>query len=256
MRDRTCDICGHHYEAVRRDQRYCGKRCRQKANNLRNAPYVARYRAKNPKLYDVICELCGEHARVSAPRLRFCSHDCSVLWKMENGLSGRQDYAKRSKALVHVGPMDVCHLHPKHPARRQPLGRDGVNWTLIVSGPCLWCRDPFTGLAAAITHAPKYCSKRCRVNASRARLGRFVIPPGVRHAIYVRDDFTCQLCFDSVDMTLPPSDAWGHTLDHIVCQSWADDPDHSPANLRLAHRWCNSMRADETNQGHTLFDAA
>lgn len=24
------------------------------------------------------------------------------------------------------------------------------------------------------------------------------------------------------------------------------EPDHSPANLRLAHRWCNSVRGDES----------
>jgi len=48
-----------------------------------------------------------------------------------------------------------------------------------------------------------------------------------------------------VDAALPPNDRWAATLDHIECQSWALMADHSEANLRLAHRMCNSIRSDE-----------
>ncbi len=71
----------------------------------------------------------------------------------------------------------------------------------------------------------------------------------IRVDIYERDEWTCQLCFEPVDrdlMTLDPSNVWAPTLDHIVCQSWTSEPDHSPENLRLAHRWCNSVRSDES----------
>jgi len=71
------------------------------------------------------------------------------------------------------------------------------------------------------------------------------VPPKVRRAIYERDGWMCQLCDDPVDPDLGQSDLWGPTLDHIVCQSWGEEPDHSPGNLRLAHRWCNSVRGDE-----------
>jgi 5-methylcytosine-specific restriction endonuclease McrA len=93
----------------------------------------------------------------------------------------------------------------------------------------------------------RFCSDRCGKNASRARTGRFTIPPQVRSAIYERDAWTCQLCRSPVDPDLPPSDVWAATLDHIECQSWALVPDHSPENLRLAHRWCNSVRGDESH---------
>jgi hypothetical protein len=45
-------------------------------------------------------------------------------------------------------------------------------------------------------------------------------------------------------MSTDPLDDWAPSLDHIEPQSWALIPDHSPANLRLAHRWCNSVRGD------------
>lgn len=81
--------------------------------------------------------------------------------------------------------------------------------------------------------------------AAKARHGRFRIPLPERLAIYERDGWVCQLCFEPVDPDLPPSNTWSATLDHIVCQSWSEEPDHSPENLRLAHRWCNSVRGDE-----------
>lgn len=83
-----------------------------------------------------------------------------------------------------------------------------------------------------------------------------MVPATVRAAIYERDRWTCQLCFEPVDPDLGPSDAWAATLDHIVCQSWGEEPDHSPANLRLAHRWCNSVRGDETYYDATILAAA
>lgn len=70
-----------------------------------------------------------------------------------------------------------------------------------------------------------------------------------------RDQWTCQLCGDPVDAALDSSDQWGATLDHIVCQSWTDSPDHSDSNLRLAHRWCNSVRADERHYDASVLAA-
>lgn len=66
-----------------------------------------------------------------------------------------------------------------------------------------------------------------------------------RLAIYERDGWTCQLCGDPVDGTLDPvRDAMAATLDHITPRSLALFPDDSPANLRLAHRACNSRRSN------------
>jgi len=64
----------------------------------------------------------------------------------------------------------------------------------------------------------------------------------VRLGVYERDGWICQLCGEPVDPNLHPNHRYGATLDHIVCQSWTNEPDHSPANLRLSHRTCNSRR--------------
>jgi 5-methylcytosine-specific restriction endonuclease McrA len=77
-----------------------------------------------------------------------------------------------------------------------------------------------------------------------------------RLAVYERDGWICQLCFEPVDPNLPHLDNWAATLDHIVCRAWTDEPDHSPENLRLAHRWCNSVRGDETYYQPDVLAAA
>ena len=94
----------------------------------------------------------------------------------------------------------------------------------------------------------KYCSALHAKAAGRARYkarhGRFAITRTRRLAIYERDGWICQLCFEPVDPALPSSHRMSATLDHIECQSWVLLPDHSDANLRLAHLICNSRRSD------------
>lgn len=100
-------------------------------------------------------------------------------------------------------------------------------------------------LAGSFSTRSLYCSKRCAKNASNNRRGRFVIPAKRRLAIYERDGWVCQLCREPVDPDA--TDIWRPTLDHIAPQSHQLIPDHSDANLRLAHMWCNSVRGDESH---------
>lgn len=116
------------------------------------------------------------------------------------------------------------------------------------AGRCEWCDDGFiqdlriTGILA------RYCSGRCRKQATKTRhrlaSGRFSIARRERLAIYERDGWTCQICMEPVDPDTPSGDLWSATLDHIIPQSRSLIPDHSPENLRLAHLWCNSVRGD------------
>jgi len=108
---------------------------------------------------------------------------------------------------------------------------------------CGWCGDTY--LARRLT---TYCSRRCKSRAYKVRVlvdrGEFAITKAARLAIYERDSWTCQLCGDGVDAGLDPLHDMAASLDHIVCQSWTDAPDHTPANLRLAHRICNIRRSN------------
>lgn len=155
--------------------------------------------------------------------------------------------------VLHPNPDPLTHIPLRHPLRRPLPPRPRRGWSFLVSGPCSWCSEHFTTGASGTDPAcfPKFCSPACAKNAARERSGRFRIRPTVRQSIYERDGWQCQLCGDAVDPDLPSSDPWAATLDHIECQSWVLIPDHSPSNLRLAHRWCNSARGD----GRSAFAA-
>jgi hypothetical protein len=85
---------------------------------------------------------------------------------------------------------------------------------------------------------------------SQGAVSRPPIPPTVRAAVYVRDDWTCQLCGLRIPPTLPEhlsgqrapatSDGTDLTLDHRVPFSLGG-PD-TVENLRAACRPCNSAR--------------
>lgn len=73
------------------------------------------------------------------------------------------------------------------------------------------------------------------------------IPRAERYAIYERDGWVCQICFEPVDPDLPGKHRMAATLDHIEPRSLVLIPDHSAANLRLAHRVCNSRRGNRVS---------
>src|SRR5699024_5069893 len=111
-----------------------------------------------------------------------------------------------------------------------------------LSGPCAWCGVEFT---IADQLEALCCSDRCSRARRRSLAGdRFRPPPRLRKAIYERDDWICQLCFEPVDKDAHYLNDWAPSLDHVVPQSAHLFPDHSEQNLRTAHRWCNAVRSD------------
>lgn len=165
------------------------------------------------------CERCRASFETRADgRSRFCSVSCSK---------------RRSRELVHVGPKVV--VAPPVPVTIVSAPKW---WAVIVQGPCAWCGEQFTATGSTTL----YCSIRCSRAVSKSRRGRFTIPPRVRRAIYERDDWTCQLCMEPVERDADPLSDWFPSLDHIEPQSFVLLPDHSPSNLRTAHRWCNAVR--------------
>lgn len=123
-------------------------------------------------------------------------------------------------------------------------------WLWVV-GECAQCLQAFTRHG----RVSRFCSTKCRQRARRT----WKIATRDRLAIYERDGWVCQLCEEPVDrdlMTTDPLNDWAPSLDHIEPQSHALIPDHSPENLRLAHRWCNSVRGDLSYYDETVLRAA
>lgn len=191
----------------------------------------------------VSCDVCGtqvEKYYASKSRRQVCSDRCRYFLRWGKFPPGNE--------LVHVGPAP----EPVAPPAPVTVVTAGRYWGAITSGPCNWCGEQFTALSGLAL----YCSKRCRSQATKSRRDETFQPsPILRRAIYERDDWTCQLCFDPVDPDADPLSDWFPSLDHIVPQSHMLIPDHSPENLRTAHRWCNAVRGDGTYHAD-LFEEA
>lgn len=123
----------------------------------------------------------------------------------------------------------------------------------FVSGRCAWCDGWFT---AVTTHIARLCSSRCTSRYADFKYGGHTsnwIVPRRRMAIYERDDWVCQLCFEPVDQDVHYLDDWAPSLDHIVPRSLGGG--HESENLRLAHRWCNAVLGDGSRYSEEFFAA-
>lgn len=67
-----------------------------------------------------------------------------------------------------------------------------------------------------------------------------------------RDKYKCHICRKRVNMNLDVQDMYSPTMDHLIPISLGGD--HSYANIRLAHRICNSRKGNRAvNEQLLLF---
>lgn len=220
----TCDPCRFAWNAV--------------SSKRVSAARVAGWRPPSRTTYALTCESCEAEFRCEERKQRFCSRRCF----------GRASRKVQSTELV-----IRARVRADAPPTPTTIVTTPKWWAVLVAGPCAWCGTNFVGVGSTTL----YCSDRCiRQRTEMARGKRFQISPIVRRAIYERDNWTCQLCKSAVDPAADPWSDWYPSLDHIVPQSRMLIPDHSPANLRTAHRWCNAVRGDGTYHADLFEDAS
>lgn len=143
-------------------------------------------------------------------------------------------------------------LHRRFQAKIDKAARGRKSNRVFVAGGCTWCGEYFVGVGSAAS----YCSDKCATSATfkkRSSGKTFKISPRKRREIYERDGWTCKLCSHPVSQTEHYLSDYAASLDHIIPKALQLVPDHSPANLRLVHRWCNSSRGDGSNMSHEEF---
>lgn len=259
---RVCAECGQ----LRQDQRR-GRRCTPCRYER-----AKRLAAEQEKF--CVADGCGSPATVK----NLCLTHYSYRYRQQSGYV-RKNYPKPVKRFVctfcavefetqeSVASYcsRECHRHDRlacSPSREVELQRSSarrlrawVGLTLpshnrpFVVGPCAHCGETFVSRTDS-----KYCSKTCASRAAWKRRydlrGEFYVSPRERLAIYDRDGWDCQLCFEPVPPGVDVNDDLAATLDHIVPQSLQLIPDHSPQNLRLAHRACNVRRSNLMEYEH------
>ena len=186
------------------------------------------------------CATCG-----NASTRKFCSDDCK--WrgakKMKcvdcNRNTGWRHTDKRAGSSPRCRP---CLRNHKGPQRHGTL-------RMYRAGKCRCDLCSAANAKQSREYAANFrerngFSLRSKYRNASAAKKHSGVPMKVRREVYERDNWTCQICFETVDPTLHFNDRMAATVDHIECQSWALIPDNSLKNLRLAHRACNSRRRD------------
>ena len=244
MLDRTCPVCTERMpEGSSARALYCSPKCQKWAGNHLgkricsldgcNRPHRARGLCSphyNERLAvgwhvkrEVPCAACGvlvmKDSSSSRARRPVCSDRCRAFltwgkWPASKDLVPAPWIAKKTRPVVEF----------------RSLKR------VFIQGACGRCGEQFMAVNPLGGTTSRFCCARRKFSPPRSQRSR----------IYERDGWVCQLCMEPVNPLLDVADNWSATLDHIVPQSRQVIPDHSDENLRLAHRWCNSVRGDET----------
>mgnify|MGYP001564125414 CR=1 FL=1 len=243
MNQRDCAACGKPFDVNPRERRprlTCSERCR----GLRRHGTLA-------ALTHAPCPVCGADMTGRRSDAQYCASAC---WDVANGKRRAEPLALIHCALSSCGvEFQPTHSNQRCCTEKHGKALDKLNAKSsgrdMVAVPCAVCASDVLAYPGRTVRA-KCCSAECRdtyVAGLPKRVSKsFYVSKSNRAAIYQRDGWTCQLCFEPVQSDLDPLDNWAPSLDHIICQSWTETPDHSPENLRLAHRWCNSVRGNET----------
>lgn len=72
---RKCAYCAEDYQATRRAQRYCSRKCNTRA---------AQSRAASLQVRDLTCEWCGTPFQSKRTNARFCTHACALAYHGKN----------------------------------------------------------------------------------------------------------------------------------------------------------------------------
>lgn len=267
MAERTCVLCGASITMGRSDRKYCSALCSSRSFNdrrrsdgrlkaqrkkhagtrnawMREAKRAGKYRYTEERQ----CAYCGHS--FDAPRgtpQSTCSRICASAAKRGEWPTSRVPWRTCpdcGDVRIERGPSPSRCEDCRRPARPR----------VFVGGECAWCGDAF--VVPSFTGEARYCSARClkKWHKSQRESSPFLVSPVVRAAIYERDRWLCQICYEPVDANAHYLDDWAPSLDHIVPQSKGGG--HEPENLRLAHRWCNAVRGDGSYYADELFAAA
>lgn len=192
-----------------------------------------------PRRPDLPCASCGEMMWRSATSLPEGQARCRKCRYANTAHGTRRRYREHGCRCDECRAWANAQSRAYNASRRERTGES--YWQSIkpakqrtTTGECTKCGKAMD----RVRTASPLCAP-CRGNRPGYNIR---VSAESRLAIYERDGWICQICTEPVDPAAPANTTWDATLDHIVPRSKGGDD--SPANLRLAHRWCNSVRGD------------
>ena len=244
---KICLYCNTEFQTLYKDNKYCTSTCAARHTaDLRRGEYF--------------CEYCGQPRHSDHPnRNRFCSREC--VWKAKRlAALQRKQEKKRLHEIEMTRSCDFCgEMFVAVSGTNRFCSREcGYSYSLQESHDknlqqfrpeqrtCPKCGVQFT--TTLRTQRRIYCSERCEEAAHDDRRAEqlkaaFVEPVGLKTTFHSYDGI-CGICGLPVPERNDPASDWGPTVDHIVPLSKGGK--HMKSNCQLAHRLCNSLKLDTT----------
>lgn len=223
---RTCKQCGDEFTATRQVKIYCTKKCsREAAEKYGN------------------CAGCGK--KLGDRNARHC-HSC--------GQRKRYGWTGGKELVVFIPAVEA----PLPCAARAAIR----TW---VAAYCRICGQSFVS-SGGLDWASLSCNEKCDQQwqaekkryyrsryqvARRARIKTTQVEHIYRGRIYARDEHSCYLCGEQLNMDAQAPEPKAPTIDHVV--PLARGGSHTYDNLRAACFECNSRKSDRTEDEYLLL---
>jgi predicted nucleic acid-binding Zn ribbon protein len=258
----VCPQCRTQFEFIPTNYRrkYCSNKCKRRANqSSEHAPSRQRYLA-SPKGQMTKKRKADKYYKSAKYKARIKSLDYR-----ERMNEYARERSRRIKQNKQPRPCAICE-DPIPPGRKKFCSDLCIEFDNRIRRPakihivrrCPGCKQPkqFSGT---------YCSNDCYRQSDHGRL----IMRQARHrrrarmhnaqveevdplVIAKRDKYKCHICRKRVNMDLDVQDIYSPTMDHLIPISVGGD--HTYANIRLAHRICNSRKGNRAvNEQLLLF---
>lgn len=216
---RRCECCGEHLALILGDRyqkaRFCSEQCKPRCS-------VAGCSDPQRKL-----DLCGAHYAQKR------SNGAATPWTRRWSPAGGSCRICDRPAGADLRSRLYCSA-----ACQQQGARHGIR---LRTRPCALCGDPIDLMARGRAgRVQDYRTKLCAGCRRRKKFKTSVM------AIAERDGTDCGICGDVVDLSLSRRDSvFCASIDHITPRANGGTDD--PANLQLAHYWCNAVKSDREN---------
>ena len=257
MKEKTCAFCGKTFIPKKSKQKYCSHRC-----------------AADSAIKFVKCEYCGKLFRdTEGHKLRFCSRSCSGKARHEKSLlNPKPEPVVFHKICEWCGNEFITNM-PSQKYCSKECGYQGflrlkrLQWAEKYKPKTFICKECGTEF---ITECGKprsvFCCQSCSEKADRRKehtterhkkymhryqakrekqLSENFVEDVSYDEIFKRDEGICQICGLPVIFDKHADNNWSGTIDHIIPVSL--NGEHSMKNCQLAHRVCNSLKSQETN---------
>ena len=272
-----CVVCGEKIPQNRKSK-YCSNECYNKAHleickecgkefishsgQIYCSPECANNAQRDKTLY--VCKQCGKtfHRRkTTKDQCLFCSRECSAKYKSEHRpMVQREFFFGFETKCIQCGKTffsnngqakfcsDEC-VHQWKNEHAKPIH--------IYYHECQQCGKKFV----TANKNQKYCSIECQnktnykkheiVRRTRKRINGNADYSISLQKLVIRDNGVCALCGKPVDMSLDTNNDYYGSIDHIIPLS--KDGRHTWDNVQLAHRICNSVKRDKTDNCNVLY---